>query len=78
MTFEKVKQADERLKAKRIATTVAERQLSSAVSAFLMMRAEALRPLSKMLGISVPYLSDIIHGRRKVPTSFLDRLAKLK
>lgn len=63
---------------KKCALAVAERALQQEVSKFLMMREGSLRLTAAAMGLSVQYLSDIIHGRRGVSAAVLDAVGKLK
>lgn len=78
MTFKKIAECAADLKRRREAVTFCEGVLQQCVAAFCDQYHGSLRDMAGRMGITVQYLSDIRHGRRKVSDSVVEKLGKLR
>ncbi len=78
MTLRKIATVAADLKGRRDSVVFCEGVLQQCVSAFCDQYHGSLRDMAKRMGITVQYLSDIRHGRRKVSDSVVEKLGKLR
>lgn len=78
MTLKKIALVAAELKAHRSRVEFAEKVLQQTVAAFCEQYHGSGRDMARKMGITVQYLSDIRHGRRKVSDSVVEKLGKLR
>jgi hypothetical protein len=78
MTIERITRAASVLNFHRAKVASLEDALQREVAAFCDTYRGSARDMAKKLGVSVAYLCDIRHGRRKVSFNVVEKLRKLK
>ncbi len=76
MTLKRVEIEFSRLQERRDAVDRQEKWVQNVVGELLRQQTGSQRELAHRLGITVAYLSDIIHGRRKISGGIMARLVK--
>lgn len=66
------------LESMRACVAKAELNLQQQVEQFISSSDSSLRDLAVGMGVSVAYLSDIRHGRRKVSDAIVEKIRRLK
>jgi len=78
MTLARIDKARRELDNRRVGVIMMEQLLQGEVRRFLLARDTSLRETAKSMGFTVAYVSDIIHGRRKVSDAVIEAIRRLK
>ena len=78
MTTDRIKQAAAVLHLRKAAVASAEEGLQREVAAFCSTYNGSARDMAKAIGVSVQYLCDIRHGRRKVSSNVVEKLRNMQ
>jgi len=77
MTLKRIEKTAAEIDELRAGILMREQVLQAQVRQFIYARDVSLRESAKAMGFSVAYLSDIIHGRRKISAAVIDAIRKL-